>query len=106
MPRITFRFSSGEDKVIDAPVGKSLMEVARHADISGIIAECGGSLSCATCHVYVDDNWLARVPPPGAAEIDMLDAVPEFRPGSRLSCQIFVSDALDGLLVQIPESQI
>lgn len=106
MPRITFHLHGSADKIIDASSGQSLMEAARSNDIPGIIAECGGTLSCATCHVYVDQDWVDRIPAPDANEVDLLEAVPEPRPGSRLSCQIMLSDAMDGLSVEVPESQI
>jgi ferredoxin, 2Fe-2S len=106
MPQVTFKLSSGVEKVVTASSGTSLMEAAKSAGLAEIIAECGGSLSCATCHVYVDSTWLERVPPARPEENDMLEVVPEPRPGSRLSCQILLSDALDGLLVEVPESQI
>ncbi len=105
MPKITFRLPGNMDKIVDGANGTSLMEVAKNADIPGIIAECGGTLSCATCHVYVDEEWIAKIPAAGADEIDMLEVVPDPRPGSRLSCQIQLTDTLDGLLVDVPESQ-
>jgi len=106
MPHIIFRLPGGETRTVDGLNGENLMEAARKGGISEIIAECGGALSCATCHVYIDDNWLSKVPPPEAAETDMLEVVPELRTGSRLSCQILLSDELDGLLVEVPASQV
>lgn len=105
MPHVTFRYPSGETKTIDGSDGESLMEAGRKGGVSEIIAECGGALSCATCHVYIDADWLSKVPPPEEDEKDMLEVVPELRAGSRLSCQIMLSDALDGLLVELPASQ-
>lgn len=85
-------------RISDAKPGMSLMEAARDAGVDGIIAECGGACSCATCHVYVDEDWLARVGPPDDVEEDMLDMVDDIRqPNSRLSCQIALSEKLDGL---------
>lgn len=82
------------------------MEGAVENDVPGIVAECGGSCSCATCHVYVDPQWLGHLGPPSTHETDMLGCVEDQRENSRLSCQIQVSDELDGLVVRLPEFQI
>lgn len=82
------------------------METAIDNDIAGIIAECGGACSCATCHVYVDSAWLPKLPPPEPIEDGMLDCVLDRRPNSRLSCQIRLRDELDGITVNVPDSQI
>jgi len=106
MPKITYRQADGREDVVDVPDGWSLMEAAIQNDIAGIVAECGGGCACATCHVYVDEADLARLPPVGSMEGDMLECTAaERRPNSRLSCQIRVSAALDGLRVDIPERQ-
>ena len=106
MPTITYVLKDGSRKTVAAPVGKSLMEVAIINNVRGIDAECGGSCSCATCHVYVDDNWAGRLPGPDGMENDLLEGVAAARtPESRLSCQIVVSEALDGLVVRVPERQ-
>lgn len=83
--------------------GLSLMENARRANVRGIIAECGGACACATCHVHVAEDWLARVGLPNDMEREMLDFAEDVRPNSRLSCQITMTAALDGLVVSIPE---
>jgi 2Fe-2S ferredoxin len=90
---------------VDAQNGSTVMENAIRNAIPGIEAECGGACACATCHVYVDEAWTAEVGEPEAMEEDMLDFAYDVRPNSRLSCQIKVRDALDGLVVAIPERQ-
>lgn len=89
----------------DVPSGNTVMEGAVNNGIDGILAECGGALSCATCHVYVDEAWVDKVEPASAMEVDMLEVVNEPKANSRLSCQIHVNDALEGLIVHLPESQ-
>lgn len=89
----------------DVPSGNTVMEGAVNNGIDGILAECGGALSCATCHVYVDEAWTAKVEPASEMEIDMLEVVNEPKANSRLSCQIHVNDDLEGLIVHLPESQ-
>ncbi|MFC5068256.1 2Fe-2S iron-sulfur cluster-binding protein [Flaviflagellibacter deserti] len=105
MPSITFTDSSGESRTVDAENGSTVMETALRNAIPEIEAECGGACSCATCHVYVDDAWSATVGGPSPMEEDMLDFAFEVRPTSRLSCQIKVSDTLDGLVVHTPSRQ-
>ena len=105
MPKIRFIQASGEEQVVDAPVGKSVMEAATTNLVRGIIGECGGSCSCATCHVYVDEPWFSQLLPPDAMEQGMLEGAIEPGPRSRLSCQLDVSEALDGLIVRIPAGQ-
>jgi len=105
MPRIVFIEASGRDYEIEAEVGLSLMENAVRNGIDGIVAECGGACSCATCHVYIDKAWLDKVGAPNAIEQEMLDFAYETQPNSRLSCQIKVVDELDGLTVHIPVRQ-
>ena len=106
MPRVRFIQADGQTSEVDALSGDSVMETAIDNDVEGIIAECGGACSCATCHVYVDPGWLARLPPPEPIEDGMLDCVLDRRPNSRLSCQIRVRDELDGITVTVPDSQI
>jgi 2Fe-2S ferredoxin len=89
----------------DVPSGNSVMQGAVDNMIDGIIAECGGACSCATCHVYIDEAWLDKVGNPDDMEQCMIDCVMEPKPNSRLSCQISVTDELDGLVVRIPEEQ-
>jgi 2Fe-2S ferredoxin len=106
MPRITFIQHDGPEHTLDIEVGQSVMQAAMSNSVPGIIADCGGSCSCATCHVYVDEGWRSRVPPPSASEKDMVECALHVQENSRLSCQIKVVDELDGLVVRIPESQI
>jgi len=106
MPRVRFIQRDGTPSDVQAMSGDSIMETAIDNDIDGIVAECGGACSCATCHVYVEDEWLGKLPQPDALEDGMLDCVIDRRPNSRLSCQIRVRDEIDGITVHIPESQI
>ena len=105
MAKITFIQPDGTPRVVDAQNGMTVMEEAKKNMIEGIEAECGGACSCATCHVYVDEAWREKVGPPTEMEEDMLDFAFDVRPTSRLSCQIKVTAALDGLVVQVPEKQ-
>lgn len=103
MPKVTFIALNGERYELDGESGTSLMETALAADVPGIDADCGGSCSCATCHVYVDAAWRERVGGPNELENGMLDFNASRGPGSRLSCQIPLNDELDGLVVQVAE---
>ncbi|WP_443082457.1 2Fe-2S iron-sulfur cluster-binding protein [Tepidimonas sp.] len=96
-----------QDREVEVPAdGRSLMKAALDAGVDGIAADCGGVLTCATCHVYVDEPWCAQLPPPSADEDTMLDyTADERRPNSRLSCQIALTPALDGLTVTLPARQ-
>lgn len=106
MARFTFIEPSGNEVTVAITDGWSLMQGATSQGVDGIVAECGGSCACATCHCYVDEARLADLPPPGEAELAMLENVAaERRPNSRLSCQIKASPALDGLRVALPETQ-
>jgi ferredoxin, 2Fe-2S len=104
--KITYIEFNGKEHVIDAPTGHSVMEGAVNNNVRGVIAECGGACSCATCHVYVDDAWVDKLEKKSDLEDAMLEAVCDVKPNSRLSCQIKVSDALDGLVVRLPEKQV
>ncbi len=107
MPAITFRTSGGVSRTIEAAPGVSVMQAARAAGIDGIVAECGGDMVCASCHVFVAPEFIDRLPPTSATEADMLDFTSEPRQeNSRLSCQIRVSDALDGLVLELPKTQV
>ncbi|HYE49651.1 MAG TPA: 2Fe-2S iron-sulfur cluster-binding protein [Azospirillaceae bacterium] len=106
MPRVRFIGGDGEAQVVDIPAGLSLMEGAVRNGVAGILADCGGSCSCATCHVYVDPAWTAALPAPQPAEEDMIDFAVEPRENSRLSCQIVLTDAHDGLTVTLPARQV
>ena len=97
MPKIIFKDFQGETKTIEVENGLSVMEGAIQNEIPGIDADCGGSMACATCHVYVEENWLSKLPKAEEAEVDMIDMAFEPKKNSRLSCQIIVSDDLDGL---------
>ena len=105
MPKITFIDSAGEARTIDAETGSTVMESAIKNMVPEIEAECGGACACATCHVYVQEPWRELVGGPEQMEEDMLDFAFEVRPSSRLSCQIKVTDALEGLVVTTPERQ-
>lgn len=105
MAKITFIQPDGSKQVIDGEVGLTVMEVAKKALVAGIEAECGGACSCATCHVYVDDAWREKVGKPAEMEEDMLDFAFDVRESSRLSCQIKVTQDLDGLVVRVPDKQ-
>jgi 2Fe-2S ferredoxin len=106
MPTIRFKLPDGSEQALDAPLGNTVMQTATVAGLSGIVAECGGSAMCATCHVYVDDAWLERLPAPLSNELEMLECTAaERRPGSRLSCQIRIDADLDGLILHLPETQ-
>ena len=106
MPKVTFTDHKGDSKTIEIDNGLSVMEGAVQQNIPGIDADCGGSMACATCHVYVDDNWYEKIPKAEDAEIDMIDMAFEPKKNSRLSCQIIVADNVDGLKVTTPEKQI
>jgi 2Fe-2S ferredoxin len=106
VPRITFVQPDATEQTIEAATGQSVMRVAIAHGISGIVAECGGGLSCATCHVYVPDDWSGKLPPPSEEEIEMLEMAVDTRPTSRLSCQIPLNDHCDGLVILLPERQL
>jgi len=105
MPRIVFVEPSGEIWEVEAPIGISVMEAAKRRGVAGVVAQCGGACACATCHVYVDAAWLAKLPPPEDMEQGMLESAWEPRSNSRLSCQITVTAKLDGLRLTVPERQ-
>jgi 2Fe-2S ferredoxin len=106
MPKITYTDNDGTARTVEAELGATVMETAIKNDIPGILATCGGSCSCATCHVYVDQAWIGRLPPPALEESDMLDTAHDLKDSSRLSCQIVVTEELDGLKVTTPPRQI
>ena len=105
MAKITYIDSGGTARTITAENGSTVMEAAIRNNIPGIEAECGGACACATCHVYVDPAWKDKTGAPSAMEESMLDFAENVEPNSRLSCQIKVTDELDGLIVTMPESQ-
>ena len=105
MINITYIDAEGTARTVEAEEGATVMETAIRNGVPGIEAECGGACSCATCHVYVDEEWEAATGQPQPMEEDMLDFGYDVRPNSRLSCQIKVTEDLDGLVVRIPERQ-
>ena len=105
MAKVTYIENSGNTHTIEIANGLSLMEGAVQNDIPGIDADCGGGMACATCHVYVKEDWLDKLPKKEDGEEDMLDMAFEPKKNSRLSCQLIVSDELDGLTVNIPSKQ-
>ena len=105
MAKVTYIEFNGAEHVVDVKPGMTVMEGAVKNNVPGIDADCGGACACATCHVYVDQAWREATGKPSAMEESMLDFADNVEPNSRLSCQIQVSDALDGLVVRMPESQ-
>ena len=105
MPKITYISDDNKTITVEVQNGLTVMEGAIQNDIPGIDADCGGGMSCATCHVYVDENWLDKLPQKEDGEEDMLDMAFEPKKNSRLSCQLIVSDELDGLIVNTPSKQ-
>ena len=105
MAKITFIQPDGAEQVVDIPEGWSIMEGAVRAGVIGIDADCGGACACATCHVYVDPAWVAALPPKAEMEEAMLDFAVGAAPNSRLSCQLRMTSAMDGLVVRVPVSQ-
>ena len=106
MAKITFKTHDNDAHVIDIQNGLSVMEGAVQNDIPGIDADCGGGMACATCHVYVNEEWLDKLPNKEDGEEDMLDMAFEPKKNSRLSCQLTVSNELDGLIVNSPSKQV
>ena len=105
MAKITYKDNQGNSKTIEVEKGLSVMEGAIQNNVPGIDADCGGSMACATCHVYVEEKWLNKLPKAEEGEIDMIDMAFEPKKNSRLSCQIMVSENLDGLIVMTPKKQ-
>ena len=105
MAKITYHTQDNKTHTIDVQKGLTVMEGAIQNDIPGIDADCGGAMACATCHVYVKEEWLNKIPKVEDAEQDMIDMAFEPKKNSRLSCQIIVSDELDGLVVTTPSKQ-
>jgi ferredoxin, 2Fe-2S len=106
MPKITYIQPDGTSKTVDVRAGTTVMEAAIDNDVAGIVAECGGACSCATCHVYVEPEWATQLPAADAQEDGMLECVIDRRPTSRLSCQIVLTGALDGLVVRVADEQV
>ena len=105
MAKIVFIEPGGGRREIDAPLGITLMEAARQHGVQGVVAQCGGACACATCHVYIDSSWLAKLEPREEMEEGMLENAWEPRDNSRLSCQIQITAELDGLEVTVPDHQ-
>ena len=105
MPKITYKDKSGNSKTLEVEKGLTVMEGAIQNNVPGIDADCGGSMACATCHVYVEEKWLNKLIKAEEAEEDMIDMAFEPKKNSRLSCQLIVTDELDGLEVTTPEKQ-
>ena len=105
MPKITYVENDGKSHTVEVDNGLTVMEGAVQNNIPGIDADCGGSMACATCHVYVKEEWLNKLEKAEDAEQDMIDMAFEPKKNSRLSCQLIVSDELDGLIVTTPEKQ-
>jgi len=105
MPKVTFIDFEGNSSEINAKTGDSLMDAAVINDVAGIDADCGGACACATCHVYVDADWISVVGQAGELEVEMLDVAEGVEDNSRLSCQVKVTEQMDGLVIRTPESQ-
>jgi len=105
MPKITYIDNQEKSKTIEVENGLSVMEGAVQNNIPGIDADCGGSMACATCHVYVEEKWFDKLPKAEDGEVDMIDMAIEPKKNSRLSCQLIVSDELDGLIITTPSKQ-
>ena len=105
MAKITYIEHNGKSHVIEVPDGLSVMEGAVQNNIPGIDADCGGSMACATCHVYVDEKWFNKLEKKDESEEDMLDMAYQPNKFSRLSCQLVITDELDGLVVRMPSKQ-
>jgi 2Fe-2S ferredoxin len=107
MPKVTYIEFNGTEHVVDVPLGLSVMRGAVDNNVPGIDADCGGECACATCHVYLEPIWLEKIgtPPPGSQEASMLSFAAVAQPNSRLSCQITMTEELDGLTLRMPEGQ-
>ena len=105
MPKITYRSHGGAVRMVEAAAGSTVMETAIRNGVEGIDADCGGACACATCHVYVEEEWLAKLGPRSEMEASMLEFAEDVRANSRLGCQITMTEELDGLMVETPVSQ-
>ena len=105
MPKIRFIEHDGTEHRVEVAVGRSVMQAATDNFVPGIIADCGGSCSCGTCHGFIDNEWIAKIPAVQPDEASMLDGLLETQPTSRLTCQISVTPDLDGMIVRLPKSQ-
>lgn len=105
MPKIVFVEANGREHVVDAKVGDSVMQAATGNMVPGILADCGGSCTCATCHAYVDERWLSKLPAADADEQSMLEGALDVFPNSRLTCQVKVTEDMEGAIFRVPASQ-
>ncbi|MBT4888812.1 MAG: 2Fe-2S iron-sulfur cluster binding domain-containing protein [Rhodospirillales bacterium] len=105
MAIVTYILHDGRSKDIEVKTGESVKDGAVNNLVPGILAECGGALACATCHVYVDEQWFDKLEPAGEVEMDMLDFAEDVRKNSRLSCQIDITEEMNGLVIHVPEEQ-
>jgi 2Fe-2S ferredoxin len=105
MPVVTFITHDGQTRDVQVKTGSSIMQAALDNGVDAILGECGGTCSCATCHCYIDGEWFERAGAPGASESAMIDCALEPLETSRLGCQVFVTEELDGIVVRLPESQ-
>lgn len=106
MPKVTYIHHNGKEYVVDVATGANLMQAAIDNSVPGVLGDCGGACACATCHVFVDAEWAERVGAAADVEADLIDGLIETRPTSRLSCQLIMSDQLDGIVLHLPEQQI
>lgn len=106
MPVITFIDHQNNVHKVEAKSGNTIMQTALNNQIEGIVAECGGSCSCGTCHCYVDEQWLDKMPEVSSVESETLECAVGVKSNSRLSCQITVTDDMDGLVIRLPETQL
>lgn len=106
MPRATYRQWDGSENTVEVPCGDSLMDGALDHGLPGIIGQCGGGCTCITCHCYVEEAWMAVIPPPSADERELLEFATDPGSGSRLACQIVMTAALDGIRVRLPRRQL
>lgn len=105
MPKITFVSHDGTERTVEAQLGQSVMQAAMNNLVLGLVADCGGNCSCATCHAYIDSSWAERIPAPIDEERELIDCALHVQPNSRLTCQVLVTADLDGLVVRTPISQ-
>jgi 2Fe-2S ferredoxin len=106
MAKVTYIDFAGKEYVVDVDSGANLMQAALDGGVPGILGDCGGGCACATCHVFVDPDWSEKAGKASELEADMLDGLLDPQPTSRLSCQIIMSDALDGVVIRLPKSQL
>lgn len=105
MPKIKFIEFNGTEHVVDGEVGQSIMQAALNNMVPGIIGDCGGYCNCATCHGYIDEAWVAKIPAPEQLELDMVSCAIDPQSNSRLTCQVHITDDMEGFTVRLPKSQ-